>query len=140
MISKIGLVSGACWPAALSMRNKFPESSFSSETKQAGESVKRKVTRTSFTLSSRAAFMRSSKSLKCFSVSSCSFFSFSSLRLPRSSPPFATEVICLLSNSVKKESIHSSTRSESNSTSTPFFRKISKCGLFLAALKVSPVT
>ncbi len=42
LISRIGLDSGAFCPAAFSMRTRLPDSSFSSATRQAGESVRRK--------------------------------------------------------------------------------------------------
>ena len=41
----------------------------------------------------------------------------------------------LPSNSCRWRRIHSSTRSDSSSTSMPFLRKISSCGLFFAAAK-----
>ena len=68
-----------------------------------------------------------------------SFFSVSSCRLPRSIAPLATLCNGLPSNSYRCASIHSSTRSVSSSTSMPFLRKTSSCGLCLAAASVSPV-
>ena len=47
--------------------------------------------------------------------------------------PVATDCSGLPSNSVSDDTTHSSTRSDSSSTSTPSLRKISRCGLFLAA-------
>src|SRR6476661_8630242 len=57
LISSIGLLSGAFWPAALSMRSRLPDSSFSSATRQAGDSVRRNVMRTSLAFSLRALFL-----------------------------------------------------------------------------------
>ena len=52
----------------------------------------------------------------------------------------ATERSGLPPNSVSADTTHSSTRSYISSTSTPFLRKISRCGLCLAAAKPSAVT
>src|SRR3569623_628245 len=121
-------------------RDLSADSSFSSSTRQAGESVRRIVTRTSLALSANAGFIFSIRSLFCASTSSCCFFSASSSSLPRSRSPLATDTSSLPSNSVRKDSIHSSTRSIYSNTSTPFLRKISRCGLFFAAAYDSPVT
>ena len=51
--------------------------------------------------------------------------------LLRSRSPLATDCSGLPSNSVSVDTTHSSTRSYISSTSTPSFRKISRCGLFL---------
>lgn len=57
----------------------------------------------------------------------------------KSTLPFVIACNDLPSNSWKKDKAHSSTRSNNSNTSIPFFRKISKWGLFLAALKVSAI-
>ena len=108
-------------------------------TRQAGEPVRRCVTRTSFTFSPSVLAILSVRSLNSPASFSCSFFSLSSSSLPRSRSPLATDCSCLPSNSLRLVTTHSSTRSYSSSTSTPFLRKISRCGLFFAAAKESAV-
>src|SRR3989344_3082064 len=137
--SSTGLTSGAAWPACLSRRARWPLISPSSVTRQAGESTRRVVMRTSLARSASAVFRRSSKGLKASAASSACFFSASSCSEPRSTAPLVTLCSCLPSNSCRCESSHSSTRSVSSSTSMPFFLKSSSCGLFLAAARVSAV-
>ena len=74
------------------------------------------------------------------SASSAAFFSSSSCSLPKSTWPLATDCKGVPSNSFKKDSAHSSTRSLMSSTSRPFLRNSSRCGLLLAADWVSAVT
>ena len=133
LISKIGLVSGVFCPAAFNIRSRLPDKSCSPATKHAGESVRRCVTLTSFTLSPRAFLIFSTRDFASFSIFFFSSFSFSSSSFPKSRSPFAIDCNFLPSNSLKVESNHSSTRSLSSKTSIPFFLKISKCGLCFAA-------
>ena len=104
----------------------------SSATRQVGESVRRNVRRTSFALPSSASFIFSTSGFISSPTFSCCSFS-SSFSAPRSRSPRATLCNGLPSNSFRNDSIHSSTRSDSSSTSTPFLRNTSRCGLFFAA-------
>ena len=122
---------------ASSMRARWSLMSPSSTTRQAGESTRRVVTRTSLARSFSVAFQALEHRLEGVSaVCSACFFSSSSCSLPRSTRALATLCSGLPSNSNRCASIHSSTRSTSSSTSMPFLRKISSCGLFLAAASV----
>ena len=139
LTSKTGLTSGASCPACLSMRASCMDIPWSFTTKQAGESTKRVVTRTSSALSLSASLSLAKMGLKVSAASSAAFFSASSCSEPKSTAPLATDCRAVLSNSFKKFKAHSSTRSVINNTSIPFLRKTSSCGLFLAAANVSAV-
>ena len=62
----------------------------SSATRQAGESTRRVVTRTSLARSFSVSLRRSSVGLNAVATSSACFFSASSSSLPRSTEPLAT--------------------------------------------------
>ena len=119
------------------------EMSNASDTRQAGDVVSRWVMRTSFTRSPSASLRRFTAGPAPFSASlrdsSSRFFSSSEPMSDRSISPLATDCSGLPSNSVSAPTSHSSMRSCSSSTSTSFSRKISRCGLFLAAASVSAV-
>ena len=131
--SRMGLVSGAVWPDCLSRRARCALISPSSTTMQAAESTRRDVARTSLARSFSASFRRSSTGANAVAACSAAFFSSSSCSEPRSTAPLATLCSEWPSNSCRCDSSHSSTRSTSSSTSMPFLRKISSCGLALAA-------
>ena len=103
----------------------------SSPTRQAGESVSRWVRRTWLARSFSTSCMRASRSLNSPSLSSSATFAEVSPSLLTSRSPCAADCSFLPSNSVRCDTTHSSTRSVSSSTSTPFFRNTSRCGLLL---------
>ena len=113
----------------------------SSTTRQAGESTRRVVTRTSLARSFSASFRRSSIGLNAVGGFLGGLLLGLVLQLAEVDRALghalqrvAVELVAGASSS------HSSTRSVSSSTSMPFLRKISSCGLFFAAASVSAVT
>ena len=107
--------------------------------RQAGESVRRSVIRTLSTSSPNCCFSRS-RSAACSRADAPAFFVL-----------LATDVLQveLTATDVAKLQVlefaevaatHSSIGSASSSTSMPFLRKISRCGLLRAAARLSAVT
>ncbi len=131
-----GLTSSTGWlgrPEPRSRRARFISMSGSLATMQAGELVRRLVTRTSNTSSPRSSLSLPVSPANSVLALSCACFSASSDSPPRSAAPWATDCSRLPSNSGRLATTQLSTASLSSSTSTPLVRNASRCGLLAAA-------
>ena len=134
--SSVRLAAGASWPARRSSSRRCGEMSPGSPTRQAGDSVSRDDSRTSFTWSWSCARRVSSRPR---SPSSCSLRASSSLLASSSVPPPwrpprpPTRASCPRTRGSAR-SHSSSTGSVKNRTSKPLARKASRCGERSAAL------
>jgi hypothetical protein len=111
---------------------------WSSTTRQAGESTRRVVTRTSLARSFSASFSFQHR-LEGFGGFLGRLLLGLVLQLAQVHRALGHALQRRAVELVRWLSIHSSTRSVISSTSMPFLRKTSSCGLFLAAASVSAV-